>query len=119
MYGSGTWAIRRKEEVKLERTEIRMLRWIMGILLFERLENGEIRGRAGLVKITEVLGESQMRWYGHVLRMDDEEKVKRAMEEPVRGRRPRGRQRIRWRDKVKEDIKRRGLVEDDAFDRRK
>lgn len=89
----------------------------MGILLLERLEYDEIR-RAGLVKITEVIRESRLRWYGHVLRKDDEEVVKRAWEEPVRGRRSRGRQRIRWRDKVKEDMERRGLVEDDAFDRR-
>lgn len=49
----------------------------MGILLLERLEYDEIR-RAGLVKITEVIRESRLRWYGHVLRKDDEEVVKRA-----------------------------------------
>ncbi|XP_064121793.1 uncharacterized protein LOC135226281 [Macrobrachium nipponense] len=103
IYGAETWALRGKEEIKLKRTERRMLRWIMGILLLERLENDEIR-RAG--------------WYRHVLRMDDEERVKRAWEEPVRGRRSRGRQRIRWQDRVKEHMERRGLVQDDAFDRR-
>ena len=117
MYGSETWALRRKEEAKLERTEMRMLRWIMGISLLERLENDDIRRMAGLVKITEVIRESRLRWYGHVLRMDGEERVKKAWEEPVRGRRSRGRQRIRWRDKVKDDMERRGLVEEDAFDR--
>ncbi|XP_064111410.1 uncharacterized protein LOC135218894 [Macrobrachium nipponense] len=47
-YESDTWALRRKEEVKLERTEMSMLRWIMGISLLERLENDEIR-RAGRI----------------------------------------------------------------------
>ena len=117
VYGSETWALRRKEEEKLERTEMRMLRWIMGISLFERLENDEIRRRAGIVKITEVIREARLRWYGHVLRMDGGEGVRRAWDEPVRGRRSRGRQRIRWRDKVKDDMVRRGLVEGDAFDR--
>ncbi|XP_066980998.1 uncharacterized protein [Macrobrachium rosenbergii] len=116
MYGSETWALRRKEEVKLESAKMIMLRWIMGISLLERLENDEIRRRAGLVKMT--VRESRLRWYGHVLRMDDEEGVKGAWEESVRERRSRGRQRVRWRDKVKEDMDRRGLVEDDAFDRR-
>ncbi|XP_064101858.1 uncharacterized protein LOC135212417 [Macrobrachium nipponense] len=96
---------------------MRLLMWIMGISLFERLDNDEIR-RDSLVKITEVIRDSRLRWYGHVLRMDDEEGVRRDWEEPVRGRRPRRRQKIRWRDKVKEDMERRGLVEDDAFDRR-
>ncbi|XP_064088417.1 uncharacterized protein LOC135202895 [Macrobrachium nipponense] len=92
-----TRALRRKEEVKLERTEIRMLRWIMGISLLERLEDDEIRRKASLVKITEVIRESRLSWYGHVLRMDDEEKVKSAWEEPIRERRSRWRQRIRCR----------------------
>ncbi|XP_064100898.1 uncharacterized protein LOC135211522 [Macrobrachium nipponense] len=118
MYGAETCALRRNEEVKLERTEMRMLRWIMGISLLERLKNDEIRRGAGEVKITEVIRESRLRWYGHVLRMDDKEEVKRAWEEPVRGRRSRGRQIIKGQDKVKEDMKRRGLIEDDAFDGR-
>ena len=67
----------------------------MGILLIERLENDGIRRRAGIVKITEVIREARLRWCGHVLRMGDEEGVKRAWEEPVRGRRSRGRQKIR------------------------
>ena len=96
---------------------MRMLRRIMGISLRERLENDEIRRRAGVMKITEVIRESRLRWFGHVLRMDDEEGVKKALEEPVRGRRSRGRQGIRWRDKVKDDMERRGLVEEEAFDR--
>ncbi|XP_064102639.1 uncharacterized protein LOC135212798 [Macrobrachium nipponense] len=97
---------------------MRMLRWVMGISLLERLENDEIRRRAGLVKITVVIRESRLRLFGHVLRMDDEEGVKKDWEEPVRGRRSRGRQRIRWRYKVREDMERRGLAEDGAFDRR-
>ena len=56
--GSETWALRQKEEAKLERTEMRMLRWIMGISMQERLENNEIRRRAGMMKITEVIRES-------------------------------------------------------------
>ncbi|XP_064078467.1 uncharacterized protein LOC135195890 [Macrobrachium nipponense] len=87
----GLKPLTRKEEVKLQRTEMRMLWWIMGLSLLERLEKDEIR-RVGLVKITDVIRESQLRWYGHVLRMDDEEGVKKAWEEPVRGRRSRGRQ---------------------------
>ncbi|XP_064089918.1 uncharacterized protein LOC135203915 [Macrobrachium nipponense] len=114
MYGAETWALTRKEGVKLETTEMRMLKQIMGISLLERGENDKIR-RADLVKIAEVIREARLRWNGHVLRMD--EGVKRAWEEPVRGRRSRGRQRFRWRDKEKEDMERRGLVEDDAFDR--
>ena len=31
MYGSETWALRKREEQQLDRTEMRMLRWMLGI----------------------------------------------------------------------------------------
>ena len=67
LYGSETWAMRRKEEGALERTEMRMLRWILGISLLERIESEDIRKRAGVCKITDKACESRMRWYGHVV----------------------------------------------------
>ena len=41
----------------------------------------------------------------------------RAMEMNVQGRRKRGRPKIRWLDKVKDDIKEKGLLADEVYDR--
>ena len=56
----------------------------MGLSLLKRLTNDELRQMQGLVKITEVIRESRLRWFGHVIRMDVEERVRRAWEESVR-----------------------------------
>jgi len=40
-----------------------------------------------------VLQQNRLRWYGHVLRKDDDDWVKKCMEHEVEGSRPRGRQR--------------------------
>ena len=53
LYGAETWALQRKEEEILERTKMRMLRWILGVSLMERIESEEIRKRVGVCKITE------------------------------------------------------------------
>jgi len=45
-----------------------------------------------------VLQQNRLRWYGHVLRKDDDDWVKKCMEYEVEGSRPRG--------KTKEDLKR-------------
>ncbi|XP_064103428.1 uncharacterized protein LOC135213381 [Macrobrachium nipponense] len=83
--------------------------------LLERLVNDEIRRKAGLEKRSEVIRESRLRWHGDWGCFEEGVK-KRAWEESVGGR-SRGRQRMRWRDRVKEDMERRGLVEDDdAYD---
>jgi len=38
-----------------------------------------------------VLQQNRLRWYGHVLRKDDDDWVKKCMEHEVEGSRPRGR----------------------------
>ena len=113
------WAIKKEKEKLLERTEMRMLRWIQRVSLREHLTNEEIRDRAGVVSIIQKVEESRMRWFGHVARMEEEEVVKKAVKEEVIGKRSRGRQRTRWKDGVMRNMQRLGLREADAADRQK
>ena len=46
MFVSETWALRNAEQHLLERTEMRMFRWMMGIKRIEKIRNEEIRARA-------------------------------------------------------------------------
>ena len=52
-----TWALRKAEQNLLERTEMRMLRWMMGIKIIEKIRNEEIRARAGVANISEKIRE--------------------------------------------------------------
>ena len=45
-----------------------------------------------------------LRWYGHVMRMEDDVVTKKTFFEEVDGKRSRGRQRLRWRDVIKRDM---------------
>jgi len=45
----------------------------------------------GLEDVVTVLQRNRLRWYGHVLRKDDSEWVKKCMDLVVEGVRPRGR----------------------------
>ena len=58
-------------------------------------------------------------WYGHVMRREEQFIGRRAMVMKVqgRGRRKRGIPKRRWLDKVKNDIKEKGLSADDVCDR--
>ena len=117
LYGAETWALKRKEEELLERTEMRMVRWIAGISLLERRESQDIRRMCGICNVKEKAREARLRYYGHVMRREEEEPVKRAKNMPVMGRRSVGRQRIRWMDVVKRDMDEMGLGEEDAENR--
>ena len=83
----------------------------------ERRESEDIRKMCGICSIKEKAREARLRYYGHVVRRDDDEPVKKAMRMPVRGRRNVGRQRIRWSDVVNRDMNRVGVRGDEAVDR--
>jgi len=117
MYGAEFWALRRKEEELLERTEMRMLRWILGVSLKDRKRNEDIRRTVGVACITDKIREARLRWYGHVQRREDGNCVKRIMEADVYGHRSRGRQKKRWFDMVQQDLKTLELTTMDADDR--
>jgi len=53
--------------------------------------------------IAFVLQQNRLRWYGHVLRKEDDDWVKKCMEYEVEGPRPRGRPKETWREVVRED----------------
>jgi len=57
----------------------------------------------GLDDIISVLQQNRLRWYGHVLRKDDNDCVKKCIEYEVEGVRPRGRPNKTWREIVEKD----------------
>ena len=91
VYGSETWPVRKENVVALQRAEMRMVTWMCGIKLKDRLPSKELRERLGIDDIALILQQNRLRWYGHVLRKDDDDWVKKCMEYEVVGPRPRGR----------------------------
>ena len=117
MYGAEVWTVRKKEERLLETTEMRMLRRIRGVTLRDRMRSADIRRELGVERITSKIRTARLRWFGHVKRMDEDTWVKRVMEMEVEGRRARGRPTMRWMDNIREDMRMRGVREEEAKDR--
>ena len=87
--------------VALQRAEMRMVRWMCGVKLKDRLPSKELRERLGVDDIALILQQNRLRWYGHVLRKDDDDWVNKCMEYEVEGLRPRGRPKRTWREVVR------------------
>ena len=58
-----------------------------------------------------------VRWYGHVIRRDDDNILKKAMMPEMNGKRKRGRPKMTWSGQVKENVKKVGLKIEEAADR--
>ena len=76
-----------------------------------------------MLAITESLDRkakaSRIRWYGHVLRKEDENVMVKALKFEVSGSRGRGRSKQTWKKQVENEMKKNGLEKEDACDRTK
>ena len=70
-----TWPVRKENVVALQRAEMRMVRWMCGVKLKDRLPSKELKERLGVDDIALILQQNRLRWYGHVLRKDDDEEM--------------------------------------------
>ena len=55
LYGSETWPTKIEDIRKIQRSEIRMLRWMTGVSLNERKSNECVRSMLAIDDITEVI----------------------------------------------------------------
>jgi len=58
-----------------------------------------------------------LRWFGHILRTEENSVLKVALDFEVLGKTKRGRPNSTWRGKVKDNLKKADLNEEDAFNR--
>ena len=110
MYGSECWALNAREKKKVDVIEMKCLRAISGVRWFDRRTNESVRESFGeRRRLLERAEQSELSWFGHVVRMDEGRLVKRIYEASVEGNRARGRPRRKWRDGVVSALGSRGL----------
>jgi len=117
LYGSETWAATRQVEDILVKCDRRMLRRMCGVRLSERVAMMELLERCSLLDLEKVMTKRRLNWYGHVVRRSESEALGRVMSVVAPGRRPRGRPKKTWKQRVEEDLRIFGLSGEIATDR--
>ena len=84
--------------------------------LMDKIPSDVLRNRLKIPDIGEMLRRARLRWFGHVMRKDDEDWVKKCMNLTVEGTAPRGPKKT-WRKTVDADLKLKGLKVDDCMNR--
>ncbi|KAI5106417.1 hypothetical protein C0J45_4114, partial [Silurus meridionalis] len=116
LYGLETVALSKRQEVKLEVAELKMLR-LLGVMRMDRIRNEFIRGTVHVGRFGDKVREVRLRWFGHVQRRDMGYIGRRMLRMEPPGRRKRGRTRRRFLDVVRKDMQVVGLKEEDVEDR--
>ena len=122
-YGSECWAVKKKDENKLNSAEISMLRWARGKTRLDhmiRIRNGDIRQEAHVKPVETFIENRRLKWFGHCLSRERNHIrfCAKSLKLEVSGRRSRGRPKKRWRDNIQGDMKTYQLTEDMSQDRK-
>ena len=106
LYGCETWTCYRRHIKKLDQFHLRCLRKILRVSWREHVPNQEILRKAEMTGIEAMLNLAQLRWSGHVSRMDNSRLPKQLFyAELSAGRRHIGGQRKRYKDTLKSTLK--------------
>ncbi len=116
IYGSETWALTENDKASLNRTELKMLRWMMGNNSYKQSEKS-IRDATNVESIVEVITQHRLKWYGHISRMPVDNWIKNCLDMDIDGKRGRGRPAKKWIDLVKKDMLEKGLTQQETNDR--
>ena len=106
LYGCETWTYYRRRITTMDQFHLRCLRKILRISWWNQVPNQEVLRRAETTGIEAMLNQSQLRWSGHVTRMDDSRLPEQLFHaELSTGKRHTGGQRKRYKDVLKSTLK--------------
>ena len=96
LYCRERWEPTVLDEVRLHEVERRMIRTMCGVRLLDRVSTDVLRDRVGVVvKIEDMISQSRLRWYGHVMRGDINSQKREVVEVEITGKKKKGRPRVR------------------------
>ena len=107
LYSSETWTPYSSQVKVLNKFHLQCLRKMLKITWRDKVTNNEVFSRCGSAHIHSILAKRTLRWVGHVERMETNRLPKQVFySELAVGRRPIGRPKKRYKDHVKDTLKR-------------
>ena len=113
LYGAEAWVVTQSDAAALGVFERKVLRKIFGPLRvgddYRIRMNHELYELYDDIDVVQRISQQQLRWLGHVVRMDENAPARKVFDARVEGGRRRGRPKLRWRDQVEVHLSRLGV----------
>ena len=100
--GHESWVMIKRVRSQVQASEMRFLRRIEGVTLFNKVCSSETRKSLNIEPLLLRIERSQLSWFGHVSRMPQERLSKQALLAKANGSRPVGRPRTKWTDYIED-----------------
>src|SRR6185436_1099244 len=108
-YGSETWNMNQRQKSKIQAAEMRYLRRVEGITKMDKIRNEKIRNNLNIESIHNSVDKKQIAWYGHLVRMPEENQTKQAFNARFAGKKKRGRPTKTWENNIAEILSRNNI----------
>ena len=117
-YAAETWRLKAKTVAKLNSTEMDFWRRSARISRKDKIGNNIIKQKMNVTKsLLEDVKTKQLKWYGHVQRMEEGRLPKKVKKWSPPGRRKRGRPKLTWVERIRGLMGEKGLMEEEWNDR--
>ena len=105
LYACESWTLTKDLERRIQATEMRCYRRLLGISYKDRITNEEVKNRVQQTigpfeSLLSSVKKRKLKWYGHTVRSSG--LAKTILQGTVRGRRARGRPKKRWEDNIQD-----------------
>ena len=105
LYGAETWSVTQHDIRRLKTFQMRCLRDIVGVTLWDKRRNVDILEETGELPIEEQLRQKRLQWFGHLQRMPDHRPQKQLLRcRPSGKKRKPGGTSLRWVDLISRDL---------------
>lgn len=113
-YGCESWVLTKRHKTKIQSMEMKYLRRVLGVTRMDRIRNDVIRKQLKVQPVLKRIEDCQLRWYGHLRRMNEERPVKKIWEAKRQERRNRGRPMTTWDASLEKLMGDRGITRTQA-----
>ena len=105
LYGVETWSVTQQDMRRLNTLQMRCLRDIVGVTLWDMRRNVDILEETGELPIKEQLRLKRLQWFGHLQRMPDHQLQKQVLRCRLKRKKRRpGGTCLRWVDVISRDL---------------
>ena len=107
-FGSESWILNNTMKSRIQATNMKYLRRVLGKTRRDRIRNDVIRNELEVKPIIQKIEEQQLKWLGHLTRMNNNRPTKQVWEAKPQKAKKRGRPKKTWNDEIANILKSRG-----------
>ncbi|KAF7642406.1 hypothetical protein LDENG_00258420 [Lucifuga dentata] len=99
-YGHELWVTTKRTRSRIQAAEMRFLCRVSGLTLRDRVRSSDIQEGLRVELLLLHIERSQLRWFGHLIRIPPGRLPREVFQACPTGKRPQGRPRTHWRDYI-------------------